>query len=709
MATQRNYYRSFGGGEVSQDMWGRIDDGKYQTGLAECRNFMVRPQGPIENRPGTTFVSFAKFNDKRVRLVPFVYSSDQSMVLEMGDGYMRFHSQGLTLMNGGVPHEIITPFTESMLFDVHYVQSADVMTFVHPGLPGPVELRRMGALDWHLSLVSLAPPADLGTITVTANPATGMPPSINYQYVVTWIRTSDNAESMPSAPQGADNNLFVTGNKNTIAWSAVPEASEYIVYKLQGGLFGYIGRTTGTSLVDDNIGPDMSRTPPRYDDTLQNNPPAAVSYYEQRKVFAGSWAMPQQVWMTRSGTESEMTYSMPVRDDDRISFRVAAREVNAIRHIVPLSNLLLLTAAGEWRVASVNSDAITPTSVSVKPQSYVGSSNVQPLVVNNTALFAAARGGHIHEIGYNWQANGYITSDLSLRNAGLFDLGSIVDMAYQKAPYPVVWAVNYDGRLFGLTYVPEQQVGAWHVHTTHGGMFESCCVVPDLPFTDSLYVVVKRKLNGQERRCIERMHWRVVQNDEVNQGDAYFVDCGVTYGGAAISTLGGLGHLNGMKVNVLADGVALPQQTVVNGSINLPRPASIIQAGLPIDAYVRTLPATAMNDTALGQGRLKNVNKVWLRVQRSGSFYVGPTRNMMREWRAPTWPGGEYGAASSPAGMEPGSLGITVSTSGALSSGEVEVPIDGVWMQGGGQVYIEQRSPLPLTVLGMTAEIVFGG
>ena len=76
---------------------------------------------------------------------------------------------------------------------------------------------------------------------------------------------------------------------------------------------------------------------------------------------------------------------------------MAAREVNAIRHIVPLSNLLLLTAAGEWRVTSVNSDAITPTSVSVKPQSYVGSSNVQPLVVNNTALFAAARGGHIHD------------------------------------------------------------------------------------------------------------------------------------------------------------------------------------------------------------------------------------------------------------------------------------------------------------------------
>ena len=701
MATQRNYYRSFAGGEVSQDMWGRIDDGKYQTGLAECRNFMVRPQGPIENRPGTTFVSFAKYNDQPVRLIPFIYSIDQSMVLEVGHLYIRFHTLGATLMDGGSPYEIATTIPGTVLADLHYIQSADVMTLVHPGIP-PKELRRYGALDWRIidvdfGNVGAGPTGVLATATV----ATGMPPTIHYSYVVTRIRDGDGSESTASASAEVDNNLFITGNKNTISWDAWPGGvREYLVYKMQGGQYGFIGRTDGTSLVDDNIAPDMSLTPPLYDTTLAANYPAAVSYFEQRKIWAGGALRPQQVWMTKSGTESTLTYSIPVRDDDRISFRVAAREVNAIRHIVPLSNLLLLTAAGEWRVTSVNSDAITPTSVSVKPQSYVGSSNVQPLVVNNTALFAAARGGHIHEIGYNWQANGYITSDLSLRNAGLFDLSRIVDMAYRKAPYPVVWAVNYDGRLFGLTYVPEQQVGAWHVHTTQDGMFESCCVVPDLPFTDALYVVVKRKLNGQERRCIERLHWRVVQNDEVNPGNSYFVDCGVSYGGAAISTLGGLAHLNGMKVSILADGLALPQQTVVNGSITLPRPASIIQAGLPIDAYVRTLPASTGQDTALGQGRVKNVSKVWLRIQRSGAFYAGPRRDRMREWHSPSRMG---------AGDVTYSGDWALSVAEQLASGEVEVPIDGDWIQGGGQFYIEQRAPLPLTVLGITAEVVFGG
>ena len=90
--------------------------------------------------------------------------------------------------------------------------------------------------------------------------------------------------------------------------------------------------------------------------------------------------------MTRTGSDSNMSYSIPVRDDDRIAFRVAAREASSVRHLVPLSNLLCLTATAEWQVAAT-SDAITPSSISVRPQSYIGASNVQPVVINNSMIF----------------------------------------------------------------------------------------------------------------------------------------------------------------------------------------------------------------------------------------------------------------------------------------------------------------------------------
>ena len=694
MATQRLYSRSFAGGEVSKEMWGRIDDGKYQTGLAECVNFMARPQGAVENRPGTTFVAFAKYNDRKARLIPFIFSIDQTMVIELGHHYIRFHTMGQTLMDGPVPYEIAAPWSEAMLMDVHYVQSADVVTLVHPGAP-PHELRRLGALDWQLMPIDFAPPPATVSATADATVATGMPPTLKYRYAVTWVRDSDGAESLPAELPEIDNNLFVTGNKNTIeVMAATPGAREYIVYKSQGGAYGFIGRIVGISdpaMVDDNIAPDMSRVPPRYDATLASDWPAAVGYYEQRKVFAGAALKPQNVWMTRPGTENAMTYSVPVRDDDRIAFRVAAQQVNAIRHIVPLSSLLLLTSSTEWRVTSVNSDAITPTSVSVKPQSYVGANNVQPVIVNNSVVFAAARGGHVHELGYNWQAQGYVTGDLSLRNADAFDVASIVDMAYVKAPYPVVWAVSSTGKLMGLTYVPEQQIGAWHTHETQGGAFESVAVVSELALVDTPYLVVQRTLGGVTRRCIERMNWRVVGNEAVDQADAYFVDCGSSRNyDPPVSEVTGIDHLNGHEVSILADGAVLPAQQVADGKATLPRPATTVHVGLPIDARIRTLPVVSpAGDPAFGQGRVKNVNKLWLRVHRSSGIHAGPSLGALQEFKQRT---------VEPYGAPP-----------ALVSGEIEIPLEPDWVQGGGQLYVRQTDPLPLTILALTAEVVFGG
>lgn len=157
MANIRTLQRSFSGGEVTPELFGRIDDAKYQAGLARCRNFITKPQGPAENRPGFAFVRAVKDSTKKVRLIPFTYSTTQTMVIEMGAGYFRFHTQGATLMSGGSPYEIANPYAEADLFDIHFVQSADVLTLVHPNY-APRELRRLGATNWQLSTLSFAAP-----------------------------------------------------------------------------------------------------------------------------------------------------------------------------------------------------------------------------------------------------------------------------------------------------------------------------------------------------------------------------------------------------------------------------------------------------------------------------------------------------------------------------------------------------------------------
>lgn len=577
MTSIRTLQRSFAGGEVTPEFWSRIDDAKYQTGLAKCRNFICKPQGPAENRAGTQFVREVKDSTKETRVIPFTYSTTQTMVIELGAGYFRFHTAGATLLysapaawltatayavgdirsNGGtnyycttahtsgvfatdlaaskwyalpasMVYEIPNPYAEADLFDIHFVQSADVLTLVHPGY-APRELRRLGATQWVLSEIAFAS-AQVAPTGVAAVPnAAG---ATTYKYVVTSVGELGTDESAASTMASCNGNLLAAGGYNDISWST-SGASRYYVYKFSGGVYGYIGQTDQLTFRDDNIAADVSRTPPIVQTPFNaaGDYPGAVSYFEQRRVFAGTTNKPQNIWMTKSGTESNLNYGLPLRDDDSIQFRVAAREANTIRHIVPLANLVLLTSAAEWQVTSVNSDVVTPSTISVKPQSYVGANNVMPVIISNNLIYCAARGGHVREMAYAWQASGYVTGDLSLRAPHLFDGYEIRDMAYAKAPIPTVWTVSDSGKLLGLTYIPEQQVGAWHQHDT-AGLFESCAVVAEGQ-EDVLYTVVKRTINGQTKRYVEFLHTRRFDDQE----DAFFVDSGLTYSGAVAQTL----------------------------------------------------------------------------------------------------------------------------------------------------------------------------
>lgn len=684
MAGIRALELSFAGGEISPEMLGRIDDSKYQTGLAKCQNFIVRPQGPVENRGGLRFVREAKYPDRRARLIPFMFSASQTMAVEAGHLYFRFHTDGATLLGAdGAPYEIASPYIDADLMGLRYVQKEDVLTLVHVNYP-PMELRRHGAQDWRLTAISFLPEVSPpGAPTVAKNNQTGT------QYQVSYVVTAMDAagvESAASAPGWASGNLFENGASNTVSWAAASGASRYLVYKLQSGLYGYLGQTDGSlSVIDDNIAPDMSKTPPVYDAVFgaSGEYPGAVTYFQQRRCFAGTLKNPQRVWMTRSGTESAMSYGTPLRDDDRIDKTVAAAQLNMILHMVPVGSLLLLTSSAEFRVSTMNSDALTPASFSVAPQSYEGASAVQPVVVNNVALYCSARGGHMRELGYSFDTQGYRTSDISLRAGHLFERTKVVDMAFSKAPVPVVWAVAEDGMLLGLTYVPEHQVGAWHRHVTDGA-FESCCAVAEGDF-DALYAVVRREINGQTARYVERMEPRRFDGIE----DAFFVDSGISYeSGEPQDEFTGLEHLEGKEVSILADGAVMPRQTVSGGAIRIGVKARKVHAGLPVVSEIETLPVAAQVDGAYGQGRRKNVSRVFLRVLRSSGVWAGPGGGALTEYKQ---------RSDEPYGSPP-----------ALRSGEIEIIVRPSW-ENDGRALVRQLDPLPLSVLSIVAEVSFGG
>jgi len=409
--------------------------------------------------------------------------------------------------------------------------------------------------------------------------------------------------------------------------------------------------------------------------------PRATAYFEQRRVFGGTPLKPQTFFMSKTGVEDSFDYSIPVRDDDSIEVRMASREANTIRHIVPIGDLVIFTDSAEWRVTSVNSDAITPTSIVVRPQSYIGANHVQPVVVSTQAVYSAARGGHVRSMGYDFNVNGYVSVDLSIRAAHLFDYKTITGLAYAKGPIPIVWATSSDGRLLGLTYIPEQQVYAWHTHETQGS-FESVCTVGE-GNDDVCYVVVKRTVGEATKRYVERLGSRYYENLE----DFFAVDCGLTYRGSPATNISGFDHLEGQEVAILADGAVQPRQTVTSGAVTLQSGASVVHVGLPIRAEIQTLPVAAEIE-AYAQATIKTAHKATLRVYRSSSFKVGTEPSALVEAKVRT--DEAYGVAP------------------VLRTGEIDVELDSGWSRGG-QVIVRQDDPVPLEISSMTLHLTLGG
>jgi hypothetical protein len=646
--------------------------------------FVMR-HGGASNRPGTEFVGEVNDSTKTVRLIPFVFNSSQTYILEFGDQYMRvirdavvlsdltltitaitnanpavltytgtdpvsgdeIYISGITgaigtylngrnfkianvntgantlelkymsnanvnsttfgsYTSGGTAeriYQIVSPYAEADLSELQFVQSADVITIVHPNY-APRELARTGHTAWAFSTKSFVQGITKPIIgSVTASGTTG---STTYTYKVTAIDDETFEESPPSDVGTVTNGnaTISVANFITINWTAPVTGTpiEYNVYKGLNGVYGFIGVAVGTSFVDNGITPLTSDSPPSIRNPFPSanisaitkaNPavvtatahgfsngdsviisgvvgmtqvnnltftvankatntfelsginstgyttyvsggnalksgygPSTVSYFQQRLIFANTDNDPEKVWASRTGQFTNFTTSQPIQDDDSITFTLAGRQVNEVRHILDLGKLLILTSGGEWACLGDVAGILKPTDVNSKEYSYNGSGDLAPIIVSENALYVQARGTIVRDLGFDYQIDGYRGNDLTIFAAHLFDNYTLVDWTYQQIPHSVVWGARSDGTLLGLTYIREHQVFGWHRHDFPGGSVENVCSVPE-GNEDALYVVIQRTIDGRDVRYIERMSSRLI-NDVI---DNNFTDCSLAYDG----------------------------------------------------------------------------------------------------------------------------------------------------------------------------------
>jgi len=261
--------------------------------------------------------------------------------------------------------------------------------------------------------------------------------------------------------------------------------------------------------------------------------PRCAEFFQQRKVFAGG-ERPRNFWMTRPGLFENFSTTYPSQDDDAITGEIVGRRVDEIVSLTTMSTgVIALTGAGAYLISGAGTNQpITPKNATALPQVSSGSSLLQPLVLGGTLVYLQSRGTAIKSLNYNFQVDSYQGTDLTVLATHLFDGQVIKQWAWAEEPYRLLWAVRDDGILLSLAFIEDQQIYGWGRHDTQGA-FTSVCSIPESG-EDAVYVVARRKVNGEFFYITERMASRQMGGDMArgipsNPDDAWFVDGGARY------------------------------------------------------------------------------------------------------------------------------------------------------------------------------------
>jgi hypothetical protein len=409
-----------------------------------------------------------------------------------------------------------------------------------------------------------------------------------------------------------------------------------------------------------------------------------IGTHQQRLVFGGTREVLNGVWGSRTADYENMDKARPVlKADDAYAFAFATSEVNQIKHIVSMDDMIVLTGDNIFAVTGTgDSNVITPGSINPKRQNSRGASWLEPLVIDNVLFYEPAQGSTFRSLGFAFEIEGYKSDDVSIFSNHLFDGYTLTSMAFVEEPHSAIFVTRNDGIILCFTWELEQDVWGWTRLETDG-FVEQVCAIPEDGYT-RLYALIRRTINGVERRFVERM----ALPDRGDIAAGCHLDCSITQVyDPPQGYIDQLWHLEGETVSVVFDGFVIHNQVVVNGRVDLPgdEVATIITAGLRYTGEIETLPAALMTQQGSVQTNRQQIDEIVVRAKDTRLISIGSGNAQELDQMAPG-DGEDLGAL-----MGEGVL-------------DYKVPAFGDW-DDTSSVIVRQTEPLPAYVIGIFASM----
>lgn len=648
---------NFTAGELSPRMYGRVDIARYQNGAMKMENVWPVVHGGGVRRYGTLHCGSAKYADRGAILIPYVFNTAQAYMCEFGDLYVRIYFPDGTY--SGV--ELVSPYSQAMLRQIEFVQGADTMFLFHQGVEIN-RLRRITNTEWSLAPAPFVTKPfdergiDFATGITLSDPSVGtgrtMTSAVSAFLAAdvgreVWsgagvaritgvtsgtVATVDVLNAFPSAslpswsmkgsPQTTNTlsaftpvGAVVTMTLGAAGWRS-DDVGKFV--KINTGLLE-ITALTSTTVVSAviRVAPTSATAAPANAWTLEasvwnavDGYPGSGTLYQQRLAVAGSPSFPQTIWESRTG--EYLNFELGTKDDDAFTFNLSSDQINPILHMAQMNALIPLTYGGEFTMTGGVEKPITPTNIQSKNPSVYGCNRVRPVRIGNELYFIQRAGRKLRAMAYKYDSDSYGSPDMSVLSEHATKSG-IISMAYQQEPESILFMVRADGVMATMTVDRDQDVVGWARQVTDG-YFESVAAIPTED-GDQIWAIVRRNINGQNVRYIERF----VDGCQVDDGIFATSVAGQT-------TWGGLAHLEGKTVDIVADGVVMQQQVVAGGQVTLPRKAFNVQIGLHYTSTIKTLTPEIQGGTGSAQGNSMRCAEITLRfLETTGCKINGQT------------------------------------------------------------------------------------
>lgn len=378
--------------------------------------------------------------------------------------------------------------------------------------------------------------------------------------------------------------------------------------------------------------------------------PRAITTFQQRMIYGGSGYEPQRIWGTVTNDLENFALGDQTQATDSFAFDLAAVQRGPIEWLIAQTELFVGFSGAEWVVTSGSTSqgansgaAITPTAINAVEHSSWGSAvGVQPAVVGNAVLYTQRAERTIQQMMFSIYTTKYMSADMTSLSEHMFGAGiAQIDYQPQFRNQGIVWTITKSNGLCGMTYQLEQEIFAWHRHTTGDGTdvgFESVAVVQGTGADDDeVWVVSNRTLGTTKYRYIEYLNPTVWETQgTASQGiptptiaNAFYVDSGKTITSPGSSTISGFLHLASRYVVGLINGNMTFGPLLVNGSGQItipnytPTAGDILQIGLPANYAVQTMRLDLDPRGGVVQGLTKALSKLYLRVVNSLGGSVG--------------------------------------------------------------------------------------